>query len=296
MARVVSLCTALLLVGVGCGRSRSFAQADRAAYLKSFGVTYWVDVRDKPRPMRLHAVKVDLLHPRVQVGAALSRDPDSEGPAEAELVEPLTLAEGDRALAFINANAFAGLADSEGKRSDTWLVGMPVDISGLAAEGGTIRSRPTKGSCSFWIDGEGRGHVGMSVELDDVREGVGGFGSLLADGEVTPWEGGDLHPRSAVGVDRTGRWLLLVVVDGRQEGFSEGINLRELALYMKDLGCHNAGNLDGGGSSVLILSDPDGTLRTANSPSTKMYGIPVPRPIPAGIAVRRKSPARPAGR
>ena len=77
------------------------------------------------------------------------------------------------------------------------------------------------------------------------------------------------HPRTAVGIARGGRRLLLVVVDGRQKGYSDGMTLRELAGLIRELGARDALNLDGGGSTTLVYSDPEnaGALRIANRPS-----------------------------
>jgi hypothetical protein len=78
------------------------------------------------------------------------------------------------------------------------------------------------------------------------------------------------HPRSAVGVTKDGK-VLLVVVDGRQS-LSRGMSLVELTKAMRDLGAVDALNLDGGGSTAmcirgLVINCPsDGQVRrTANS-------------------------------
>jgi exopolysaccharide biosynthesis protein len=60
------------------------------------------------------------------------------------------------------------------------------------------------------------------------------------------------HPRTAMGVRADGTWVL-VVVDGRRPTVSIGMTLAELAELMKSLGCKDALNLDGGGSSTLYL-------------------------------------------
>jgi hypothetical protein len=62
----------------------------------------------------------------------------------------------------------------------------------------------------------------------------------------------DIHPRTAAGYTRDGR-LILLVVDGRQAA-SRGVYLEELAGIMLDLGCMEAINLDGGGSSALVVN------------------------------------------
>lgn len=69
------------------------------------------------------------------------------------------------------------------------------------------------------------------------------------------------HPRSAAGITRGGDTLLLVAVDGRQPA-SVGMSLSELAATMIGLGAWDALNLDGGGSTTLVVGDS-----VVNSPS-----------------------------
>ena len=58
------------------------------------------------------------------------------------------------------------------------------------------------------------------------------------------------HPRSAIGYIDDGHYLL-VLVDGRSDGYSSGASLVELSQIMYDEGCKAAYNLDGGRSAVL---------------------------------------------
>ena len=68
-------------------------------------------------------------------------------------------------------------------------------------------------------------------------------------------------PRTAFGIDKQGRYLILVA-DGRQKYYSTGLTLRELAATMKKLGAVNAMNLDGGGSTSMAVRG-----RVVNRPS-----------------------------
>lgn len=69
------------------------------------------------------------------------------------------------------------------------------------------------------------------------------------------------QPRTAVGVIDDNH-LVFVVVDGRQDGYSAGVTLTELADIMIDLGATTAYNLDGGGSSTMYFNG-----EVVNSPS-----------------------------
>jgi exopolysaccharide biosynthesis protein len=73
------------------------------------------------------------------------------------------------------------------------------------------------------------------------------------------------HPRTAVGIRDNGEWVF-VVVDGRFYGFLGGMTIKELAELMLNLGCIEALNLDGGGSSTMVvegivINDPCGELK-----------------------------------
>ncbi|MFB8266138.1 phosphodiester glycosidase family protein [Streptomyces sp. NPDC055955] len=61
------------------------------------------------------------------------------------------------------------------------------------------------------------------------------------------------QPRTMAGIDKRGR-LLLVTVDGRQKGGSEGFTLQEAAAFMKSLGAVESLNLDGGGSTAMAVN------------------------------------------
>ena len=88
---------------------------------------------------------------------------------------------------------------------------------------------------------------------------LGGNPLLVVDGAVIASEVDGTAPffartsRTAVGVTADGR-LLLVVVDGKQPGYSRGMTLRELAELMVSLGARQALNLDGGGSSEMVVN------------------------------------------
>jgi exopolysaccharide biosynthesis protein len=75
----------------------------------------------------------------------------------------------------------------------------------------------------------------------------------------------DNEPCTAIGIDKAGRHLWLVVVDGRQANYSDGMPLSELTAMLRGLGADSAMNMDGGGSSTMVLRR-DGQPRIVNSP------------------------------
>jgi exopolysaccharide biosynthesis protein len=107
--------------------------------------------------------------------------------------------------------------------------------------------------------------VGDILSRDPLQ--VWSFGPVLLDaaGNVMPsYEVSsglrNCHPRSAVGYFEPGHYCF-VVVDGRQN-HSYGIEIKDLAQLMKDLGCKAAYNLDGGASAVMTF---DGSILTKPS-------------------------------
>lgn len=94
-----------------------------------------------------------------------------------------------------------------------------------------------------------------------VEDALGAGPALVANGQVNVTTHEEVffgtaipytHPRTAAGVTADGR-LLLMLVDGRQRQ-SRGVSLEELAALMVGIGAEEALNLDGGGSSSLVVN------------------------------------------
>jgi len=71
-----------------------------------------------------------------------------------------------------------------------------------------------------------------------------------------------VNPRTALGLNQNGRWLYLVVVDGRET--SIGATFNELADLL--LSVYTGMALDGGGSSTLVIEGVDRLPRLLNTP------------------------------
>ncbi len=80
----------------------------------------------------------------------------------------------------------------------------------------------------------------------------------------------DRHPRTAMGYTKNGR-LIILAIEGRRPGIAEGATLLHEATMLKDIGCWEALNLDGGGSSCLLVNGKE-TIK----PSDKEGQRPVP--------------------
>jgi len=75
-----------------------------------------------------------------------------------------------------------------------------------------------------------------------------------------------LQPRTAVGSDASGKKIYLVTIDGRSDA-SIGVSMDYLADFMLGLGCRNAINMDGGGSTTFVARQLDNSLKILNKPS-----------------------------
>ena len=124
-----------------------------------------------------------------------------------------------------------------------------------------------------------RVRVVMSDTLT-ARVAVSGSAQLLRNGVRTTSDNGQLHPRTAIGVDRELRRIHVVVVDGRTAS-SRGMTLVQLARLMRSLGDEDALNLDGGGSSTMVARSPAGALGVLNQPSDGRQ-----RPVANGLGFR----------
>lgn len=284
-------------------------------------------------PVRFWVARVDLADPRVGfvVTGPLERSTQDPPRAEARLEPTDAWAERQGVDLAVNASFFARLDDAPSPLAG-WSDGLAVDVVGLSrSEGRTVS--PPRGR------GDGAGDSDPALLIDETRDGrcpcrarvaragerdlegiddaVAGMGprdgrpgTLLVEeganrGSTAQVAPDKRHPRTAAGVSRDGRALLLLVVDGRQPGWSVGATLPELAQLMIDAGAWSAVALDGGGSSAIWHREPGAAAgRILNRPSDGRV-----RPVANHLGVRvgaadahpshgRKNPAggRPSSR
>ena len=107
----------------------------------------------------------------------------------------------------------------------------------------------------------------VDAPWDQLEEAIGGMHKLVTNGKSVDSSDPYAHPRTAVGIKDDGS-VFFTVIDGRQPGFSEGVDLTDLGKIMKDMGAVEALNLDGGGSTTFVARQPGDThLSVVNSPS-----------------------------
>ena len=220
--------------------------------------------------LRFYALQVDLLHPAVEIVVKSG----SSGRHVSGFVRDNDLAAG------INALPFDIVYLREGR---------PIQNIGLVVSNGLLLSPayPHFDALVFYNNGRAAIVSQSSVHsTENIKNAAGGFNQILADGE--PVERilslKVRHPRSAAGVSSDGRFLYLLVIDGRRAG-SIGATEKDTALLLRSLGAYSGINFDGGGSSALVLRLNDGRIRTVNIPIHA--GVPgLERPVAGSIGIR----------
>ncbi len=91
---------------------------------------------------------------------------------------------------------------------------------------------------------------------------IWGRWDALVAGEVQLPDVDSRQPRTAMGVDRTGTRLFLLVVDGRQNRFSIGFTAAEVGMLLRIVGAYDAMLCDEGGSSCMFVATLGGIVNT----------------------------------
>ena len=278
---LVSACFAALAGGLFAWRYIRPQPAELSEVLFK-GVTYERVVRNDPRPMVIHVVTANL----AEEGLDLLVTPGKTG-AELPLKARTTsqfLSEFDLQVA-VNGDGFEPWYDHSILRYYPHS-GDPVDVIGFAASGGRVYSEDTDREPTLYISKNNR--LSLHNPIGRMDQALSGNQLLIDKGEIEPREGGDIQPRTAVGIGRNDRRLILVVVDGRQANYSQGATLFELAQILFDYGAYHAINLDGGGSSTLVVGGSLGKPRVLNSPvNHRIPGLQRPVGNHLGISISR---------
>jgi exopolysaccharide biosynthesis protein len=150
-------------------------------------------------------------------------------------------------------------------------VGQPVHVVGVAASQGRVYGNPDKRMVILDLSRERR--VSFEHPVGEVWQAISGLGYVVRDGKPVQEHFADdgfnriPYARMLAGADATGRSLLLLTVEGKQPGYSEGLTLEEAAKLLVEQGAHTGIQLDGGGSATLVRQEADGRVRRVNTPT-----------------------------
>lgn len=229
------------------------------------GILYHREVRDSPRPMVIHVVTVDLRASGISL-LVTPGDPQADLPLKARTTSEFLDQFGVQLA--INGDSFTPW------RSNSMLdyyphSGDPVEPIGFAASKGTVYSDESEDQPVLHFSRTNQARFGSPP--GKTYNAIAGNLMIVKDGRVQPDLETETEPRTAIGLDKRGKTLVIVVVDGRQPGYSEGATLEELASILVENGAYTAMNLDGGGSSTLVI-EKGGRPSVLNSPINN--GVP----------------------
>jgi hypothetical protein len=234
------------------------------------GIVYYSETRTQP-PTRLFVAEIDLTHPdlrlRVSPGGP---DPDGDGPWQTTLMQPTKIAARDGFALVVNGDFFRarGVKDAEGTNS-AFRTALWSAVTGPAASDGKAWSASNSNRPCLVVTKDGKATIKLLKQpAPEDWQVVSGNTMLVRDGAIVPHENKVRHPRTVVGLNADGTKLILLVVDGRKPGVAVGMNYDELAAEMVRLGCRDALNLDGGGSSVMaVRATTDQAFTILNQPT-----------------------------
>jgi hypothetical protein len=238
-------------------------------------------------PVRGMVAVVDLADPRVSVHVTAPFDRSAAtrpiaAEVDSRLIPTDVWARDNNLTLAINASFFAWIKGDDSKQGGADVVGMSVSNGTVVSEPREWKGQPDPAvvflkSGGARIIGPGQPTVSLA-EIEHAVAGVGGGEKDATPGTLLVQGGKNLgktarvatnvrHPRTAVGVDASGKKLYIMVVDGRQPKWSIGMTLPELAEWMIELGAVDAVNLDGGGSSAFVYTPVPGEKPVTNRPS-----------------------------
>jgi exopolysaccharide biosynthesis protein len=109
--------------------------------------------------------------------------------------------------------------------------------------------------------------------LTNAYTAVTGEIALVLNGTNRMTRDFDVQPRTVFGISEDRKYLFLIAIDGRQEPYSEGATLFEAAEWILLLGAKDGINMDGGGSTLIVIADSTGAPVRLNS-SSAVVGDP----------------------
>lgn len=229
------------------------------------GVRYRRLVRVFPRPMIAHILTVDTKAKGIEF---LVTPPDLEGE------QPLKARTTSRFL-----EEFGVQIAINGDEFQPWWSNSPADYYPRAGDPVAPVGFSASNGKVYWngeIEDVGieptlyisrRNGLSFNNQPNRVHNAISGDRMIVLKGNIAgDLDNEDVEPRTALGINRNGRYLYLVVVDGRQPFYSQGATFVELAELMIDQGAFTAMSLDGGGSSTLVIEGENGIPRVMNSP------------------------------
>ncbi|MFW5769467.1 MAG: phosphodiester glycosidase family protein [Spirochaetota bacterium] len=270
----LAIITALFAVAAGCasfpsgsaapGGTLGFGEPDSISWQP---VARGIDLAEffsEGPPLRVYCLRVDTRTPGVEIIVTPPERTTAAGEYPGRRTS--TFLERFDLTAAVNGSPFDPVRLNEGK---------PTDIVGISVFRGAAVSPPEASyDCLVRYSSGDFAIISQTEFPSDIDLALGGFHRILEDGgpvgpaaaagakEAAPVR----HPRTGVGVSRSGRILYMVVIDGRNPVSSIGATETELAEWLAYFGARDGINLDGGGSSTMVIADGEGKAQIINYP------------------------------
>ena len=163
------------------------------------------------------------------------------------------IAEQNDAIFAINGDYYGFRTDGIIIRNGTVYRDIPARI-GLAfyRDGSMLIYDETQTSAEELVENGVWNTLSFGPALLQNSDIVENLGSVEIDNNLGNHSIQGSNPRTGVGIISANHFVF-IVVDGRSQGYSRGLTLNEFALLFQSLGCTDAYNLDGGGSSTMYF-------------------------------------------
>lgn len=248
---------------------------------------------EKPRKLRLHVLRVDTRDPTLRLAATGRAEgwgspmPDHDG----EKYDEFTIrTKRETTKEFIQRSRAASRDMLVAVNAQPWTpfksrVHTPyADRLGLTVSDGVLVS-PANGGPTLVIDKQGRPDMMSTNDKTDLAKidmALTGFSFCLVEGEPSAPDK-TLHPRTGYGLCSEKRFLLLMVIDGRQDA-SQGATVHEVGRWLLHYGAYTGINMDGGGSTTMARWDrAKQRVEILNRPSSRRQ-----RKVGSNLGVIRK--------
>ncbi len=239
---------------------------------------------DFPELQVVHCIRVDLTDPDVQF---FTTPRASNYVAESR--ETLTLSVPDFLKKYqVQVAADANFYNASPGGADPTSEGLPCEVYGLQISTGAVVSAetsadyagdPRAASLLFTTNKQpifGFRNLPPGTNTASIYTAVTGYYPIVSNGvnfgvaASNSYPDTTIHqvqPRTAYGVSKDNRYFLMLTIDGRQSGYSDGALDVETGYWMTNCGAWNAINMDGGGSTALYMSDSTGNPVALNHSS-----------------------------
>ncbi len=225
------------------------------------GVTYYRTTRTAPHVLTTHVLAVDTKS--VEGLRFLVTPPVRDTiPQLCTRTTSQFLDDNDLQIA-VNGDEFYYMDPKDFPPQNYCARGDPVRPASYAASRGKIYSQKLPDRPTMYISQ--KNEIAFDTPKGKVYNAISGERFLVNKGnKVSGLDAEQLQPRTAVGINQNGRWLYLVVMDGRDT--SEGASFSELADLLIGYGVYMGMCFDGGGSSTLAIEGVDKRPRVLNTP------------------------------